>query len=179
MTAKVTHPLLVRRCTAEDLQPIMELQEIVCNAITDKDLFISSEQEENAGYLNDPNFTLGCFDGEKLVAYCSFALPEEAEDNLGWILGWPQEKVRFCAKLDTIVVHPEYRGGLQQRLISEALALAGQNQNIRYVLTTVSPKNSHSLHNVQAMGFEILKTTQKYGKERFILGRALALPNNK
>lgn len=172
--------LAVRKCTTADLDAIMALQEIIYRTLENSELFISSGREENAGYLEEPNFILGCFHGEKLVAYCSFAFPGEAEDNLGWDLGWPKEKVRSYAKLDTIVVHPEYRGGLQQRLMKEALAVAAENQNIRYILTTVSPKNSYSLHNVQAIGFGILKKTQRYeGKERFILGRAPSLPENK
>lgn len=180
MAEKATRPLSVRKCTAADLDAVMKLQDIVCSAIVDQELFASSEREENAGYLKEPNFILGCFDGEKLIAYCSFVLPGAAEDNLGWDLGWPRERVLSCAKLDTIVVHPGYRGGLQQRLMREALALAAENPDIEFVFTTVSPKNEYSLHNVQAVGFEVCMKKLKYGgKERFILGRAPVLPDNR
>jgi len=178
ITQAVTFP--IRRCTNRDVDAIMELQETVYRALENKELFVTSSREENAAYLVEPNFILGCFDAEKLIAYCSFAVPGEGPDNLGWDLGWQWDKVRSCARLDTIVVHPDYRGGLQQRLIRHALALAAKNPSIQSVLTTVSPQNKYSLHNVQAMGFEVLLKKLKYGgKERFILGRAPVLPDNR
>lgn len=166
----------IRKCTLTDLDAIMALQETVCLAIENQELFVPTVREQNAVYLEKPNFILGCFDGQKLIAFCSFAVPGEDPENLGWDLGWPREKVCACAKLDTVVVHPAYRGGgLQRQLIRHSLALAGESHDIQFILTTVSPKNKYSLHNVQAAGFEICTKKLKYGgRERFILGRALA-----
>lgn len=172
---------LIRKCGPDDLDAITELQNIVCAALEDSDLFVSTEREENSGYLSEPNFILGCFNGDQMIAYCSFVVPGVTQDNYGWDLGWPPEKLRTCAKLDTVVVHPDYRGyRLQRRLIDEAMALASQTPGISYVMATVSPKNKYSLHNVQAAGFSILMKKLKYGgKERFILGRELFEQNNR
>ncbi len=181
MTEKTARPgeFPVRKCTDADLDAIMALQETVYNALENKELFVTSSREENAVNLVEPNFILGCFNGEQLIAYCSLAVPGENNDNLGWDLGWQPEKVRSCARLDTVAVHPDYRGGIQQRLMHRALAFAAENRCIQCILTTVSPQNKYSLHNVQAMGFEILMKKLKYGgKERFILGRPPVLPNN-
>lgn len=169
--------LIMRTCTLADLGKMMVLQDTVYSAIENKDIFMPSSRDDNAGYLEAPNFVIGCFDGDTMVAYCSFDLPGEDACNCGWDLGWPLEKTVSSAKLDTIVVHPSYRGNhLQQQLISYTLEVA-QNENdrsIQYILTTVSPENKYSLHNVQAMGFEVLMQKQKYGgKERFILCREL------
>ncbi len=170
-----------RRCVNADLDAIMDLQETVVGALENQEIFASSEREENESYLSDPNFILGCFDGNRLIAYASFGVHGESPDNLGWDLGYPVEKVLSCANLGTIIVHPDYRGyGLQRQLIKHALALAAQNPQISYVLCTVSPKNEYSLHNVQAEGFTVLTKKLKYGgKERFILGREPVLPDNK
>ncbi|MBE6823195.1 MAG: GNAT family N-acetyltransferase [Ruminococcaceae bacterium] len=169
-----------RMCTQADLDAVMRLQEIVCAALEDPDLFVATDREENRTYLAAPNFILGCFDGDVLAAYCSFVVPGNTPENYAQDLGWPPEKVCAAAKLDTIVVHPAYRGnGLQRELIDRALALAAHTPGVSTVLTTVSPKNQYSLHNVQAAGFSVLMRKLKYGgKERFILGRALLLPNN-
>jgi len=72
-------------------------------------------------------------------------------------------------------VHPNFRGNhLQQRLIQHTRMIVEKNREIKFILTTVSPDNEYSLHNVQAMGFEILLKKPKYGgKERFILCRTL------
>lgn len=171
----ITNTLTMRTCTATDLDKIMALQEVVCGAIENQDIFVPTDREEYACYLEAPHFIIGCFDGELLVAYSSFVLPGEDPENYGWDLGWPLEKVISCAKLETIVVHPDYRGNhLQQRLIMATVELARENSAIKYLLTTVSPYNQYSLHNVQAMGFEVLMKKEKYGgKERFILCRTL------
>jgi hypothetical protein len=135
----------------------MALQETVCRAIKNKDVFVPTKREQNEGFLKAPGFILGCFDGSKLIAYSSLAMLGEDPDNLGWDLGWPRERVLSSVKLDTIVVHPSYRGNhLQQRLILHSLALIAENPTVKYLLTTVSPQNQHSLHNVQAMGFEVI-----------------------
>lgn len=131
--------------------------------------------------MSGNNFILGAFDEKKLIAYCSFSIPGDKPHNLAWDLDWPQDKVCHCAKVDTIVVHPQYRGlGLQQRLLRDAIALAADIPGITVLLTTVSPKNKYSLRNVQAAGFKILIKKLKYGgRERFILGRELFVQENK
>jgi hypothetical protein len=164
-----------RKCAAADLDAIMGLQETVCRTIKNKDIFVPTERCENEKILREPSFIIGCFDGPNLIAYCSLSLPGEDIENLGWDLLWPRQKVLSCAKLDTIVVHPDYRGQhLQQRIMQYMFVIVEDNHDIKYVLTTVSPENKYSLHNVQAMGFEVLMKKLKYGgKERLILCRVL------
>jgi len=171
----VAGTLTLRTCAPTDLDEIIALQKVVCSAIENPDTFVPTDRKEYACHLKTPHFIIGFFDGEMLVAYSSFVLPGEDPANYGWDLGWSLEKVRTCAKLDSIVVHPDYRGNhLQQRLIAATVELAPKKSGIKYLLTTVSPYNEYSLHNVQAMGFEVLMQKKKYGgKERFILCRTL------
>lgn len=160
-----------RKCQPQDLDSIMELQEMAYHAIKNKDIFVPSERAANESYLQSPNFILGCFERDKLIAYCSIVIPGDDVDNLGWDLLWTREKVLSCAVLDTVVVHPNYRGQhLQRRLMDYAAALLQDNPNIKYVLTTVSPLNQYSLQNVEAAGYQIMARKPKYGgKDRFIL----------
>jgi ribosomal protein S18 acetylase RimI-like enzyme len=160
-----------RKCRPQDLDSIMELQEMVYRGIKNKDIFVPSERAENERYLQSPNFILGCFDRDKLIAYCSAVLPGDGVENLGWDLLWTREKVLSCAVLDTVVVHPAYRGQhLQRRLMDYATALLQDDPNIKYVLTTVSPLNTYSLQNVEAVGYQVMARKLKYGgKDRFIL----------
>lgn len=170
----------VRACTGGDLEAIMALQETVCKTMEDPDLFVPSEREENAGHLAGRDFILGCFCGETLVAYCSVAFPGAAANNCGWDLGWGAEQVCGCAKVDSIVVDAAHRGkGLQRRLLREAVARVASLSPDWILLTTVSPLNQYSLRNVQAEGFRVLTRLEKYGgKDRFILGRTAAAPEN-
>lgn len=159
-------------CTEADLDAVMNLQETVCQALENPELFAATSRSQNAGYLCEPNMILGVFAGSRLVAYGSLVYCGTDSDNLGWDLGWPGERVRHCAAVDTIVVDPAFRGlGLQRTLVQKLIEQA-QQQSETYLLTTVSPQNSHSLSNMQAAGFKILMKTEKYGgRERFILGR--------
>lgn len=162
----------IRLCTLADLDDIMELQDRICASMPEPDLFVSTCREENATYLTDPNAIFGTYDNGKLIAYASLVFPGEDSDNLGWDLGWSADTVRRCSKLDTIVVDPDYRGhGLQRTLIRHCLSFAKALDSDGFVLTTVSPANTYSLHNVQSEGFQILKRMSKYGgRDRYILG---------
>ncbi|MNP28173.1 Acetyltransferase (GNAT) family protein [compost metagenome] len=165
----------IRICAEADLDAIMQLQEAVCSTLDNPEIFAATSREENAGYLREPNIILGAFIGNQLVAYCSLAFPGTAEDNLAWDLGWPAERVVICAKLDTVIVDPAFRGrGLQRILVRQTSELAEVRQHGVYLLTTVSPHNPHSLRNMQAEGFQILLKKEKYGGlERYILGKQL------
>lgn len=171
----------IRKCTLKDLDAMMQLQEKVCASIENPNLFVPTERKENASYLIAPHFVLGVFHGGELAAYCSVVFPGEAENNYGWDLGWSAQQVLCCAKVDTIVVAPAHRGrGLQRLLLRKAIACAAEVSPELILLTTVSPQNKYSLHNVQAEGFSVLMQKQKYGgKDRFILGRAVVLPKSK
>lgn len=162
----------IRLCSMDDLDAIMQLQERICAAITEPNLFVSTCREENATYLTAPNIILGVYAQTRLIAYASLAFPGSQKDNLGWDLDWEEANVGRCAKLDTIVVDPDYRGhGLQRTLIRHCLTHAKDWNEMAIVLTTVSPANQYSLRNVQSEGFQILKRMNKYGgRDRYILG---------
>lgn len=162
----------IRLCTLADLDDIMNLQERICASMPRPDLFVATCREENVSYLTEPNAIFGTYEHGRLIAYASLAFPLEASDNLGWDLGWNADTVRRCAKLDTIVVDPDYRGhGLQCTLISHCLSYAKAPDPDCFVLTTVSPANTYSLRNVQSEGFQILKRMTKYGgRDRYVLG---------
>ena len=162
----------IRLCTLQELDDIMDLQDRICATITQPDLFASTCREENASYLTPPNVIYGVFKQKRLIAYASLAFPKNASDNLGWDLGWNSTQIRHCAKLDTIVVDPDFRGlGLQRTLIDRCISHTLKQDPDSILLTTVSPSNLFSLRNVQNEGFQILKRMLKYGgKERYVLG---------
>ena len=168
----------LRLCTPQDLDGLMRLQEAVCQGLTDPSLFVPTSREDNAGYLRLPHRIIGAFAGERLVAYCSLVFPGAAPDNLGWDLGWPPQRVQACAMVDTVAVDAAFRGmGLQRNLVRRALEEARGFLPDTFLLTTVSPRNVHSLRNMQGEGFEILLQTQKYGGlDRLILGRPARSP---
>ena len=71
--------------------------------------------------------------------------------------------------MDTVVVHPDYRGlGLQKRLMQTAeteLSKAGQH----ILMCMVHPENRYSLNNVLSQGYTICTTVDMYGSIRHVL----------
>lgn len=173
MKSKPCPQLEIRLCTPEDLDAVMRLQETVCQQLEDPSLFVPTPREENADYLRLPHRIIGAFNRERLVAYCSLVFPGTAPNNHAWDLGWPPQRVEACGKVDSVVVDPAFRGlGLQRRLVRLALEEARSFLPQGFLLTTVSPRNVHSLRNMQSEGFTVLLQTQKYGgMDRLILGR--------
>ena len=164
--------LTFRNCTMQDLDAVMELQKQVDDDMNNHNWFVSTSREENTIFLTAPNTIIGFFDGEKLIAYGSIGFPGKDTANLGWDLGWTEEKALRCATLDTIVVDANYRGlGLQRKLIDLCVKYARNIMSDCIVLTTICPDNIYSLRNGLAQGFEILMRKQKYGGvDRYILG---------
>lgn len=166
--------LEIRPCKETELDAVMLLQENIFRNMEQKDWFAVASRDENKRFMKEPNVILGVYDKDKLAAYGSIGFLGDSSDNLGWDLGWTQEKVYRCAVLDAIIVDSEYRGfGLQRELIRRCVKHAMDKKPGCIVLATVSPDNIYSLRNVQAEGFEILARKEKYGgKERYILGRS-------
>lgn len=164
--------LIIKECTLEDLDSIMELQERICAGMNEPDWFVATSREENIIFLTSPNTIIGVFDGDKIIAFGSLVFPGMDSSNLGWDLEWPEEKALHCATLDTIVVDSDYRGlGLQRKLIQLCVEYARKIMPECIVLTTICPDNIYSLRNGLAEGFEILMRKIKYtGVDRYILG---------
>lgn len=167
--------LHIRPCTIQDLEDVMDLQKRILDGMEEKEWFAETSRTENEKFFQKPNLLLGIYAEERLIAYGSIGFLEKDRENLGWDLGWPEEKVANCANLDTIVVDPDFRGrGLQRLLISLCTEQARTIKPGGTILTTICPDNRYSMRNAEKEGFEILLRTRKYGgKDRYILGKAL------
>ena len=89
--------------------------------------------------------------------------PGRGNENLGYDIGLSDPELSLVAHMDTIVVHPLYRGqGLQQKLT----ALAEQDlcsQGFRYFMCTVHPDNKYSKGNMEKQNYKVVKEALKYG----------------
>ena len=103
--------------------------------------------------------------------------PGRGNENLGYDIGLPDPELSLVAHMDTIVVHPLYRGqGLQQKLT----ALAEQDlrsRGFRYFMCTIHPDNKYSKDNMEIQNYKVLKEDLRYrGLTRRILLKKFALP---
>ena len=155
-----------------DLPALWQLQKEIVACLPDPALFVATPEAELAAQL-EHGFLLqlrdqGQIAGYVCVEYCGASPRSYAAD-----MGLDLCQQPFWANLDTVLVHPDYRGNGLQRLL---LGLAEQRLDpaIRGLGCTVSPHNPHSLDNFLACGYQPVCRKEKYGGfDRLVLAKPL------
>ena len=151
----------LRQCQPADLQAVIGLNETVYAALPDKSVLRHNSPQMIASCLEEPNVTLGFWDGDLLVAIGMLYVPQCLEEDHFHDLGLSGEYKSANQKL--FLVREGYRGlGLQRKLIREVekIALA---RGYNLLCTTVAPNNAYSINNFLKEGYVYAKTEQKYG----------------
>jgi GNAT superfamily N-acetyltransferase len=151
----------LRRCLPSDLQTVVDLNETVYAALPDKSILRHNSPEMIASCLEEPNVTLGMWDGDVLVAIGMLYVPQCIEEDHFHDLGLQGDYKSANQKL--FLVREGYRGlGLQRQLIREVehIALA---RGYNLLCTTVAPNNTYSINNFLKEGYVYAKTEEKYG----------------
>ena len=154
--------LHIRFCKEEDLERILALQEEVFADLEDRaSLLRRNTRETFQRCLQEPNFTLGVFDGGELIAVSIMEDARGREDDLGIRL--QTHKIHDYADFKLVMVRRGYYGrGLQKTLmrITENMAY---KRGYRWFCTSVSPDNVYSRENIRAMGYELDSRMELYG----------------
>lgn len=163
----------VTRClTSGDLDELMRLQETICAALTDKSLYIPSPRTGFEQLINGAGEIHGIFTRDTLCGVCSLFMPGDTEENLGRDIGIMDSELSVCAMLTGIMVAPEYRqNGIARELINLCIRRAVDVMGARYVIATVSPKDTAGILSIMSLNKVRLKALkQKYGcKLRYII----------
>lgn len=151
----------LRQCQPADLQVIIDLNEAIYAALPDKSVLRHNSPEMIASCLEEPNVTLGVWDGELLVAIGMLYVPQCIEEDHFHDLDLQGDYKSANQKL--FLVRDRYRGlGLQRRLIREVEKTAvARGYNL--LCTTVAPNNDFSINNFLKEGYVYAKTEMKYG----------------
>lgn len=151
----------LRQCQPADLQVIIDLNEAIYAALPDKSVLRHNSPEMIASCLEEPNVTLGVWDGDLLVAIGMLYVPQCIEEDHFHDLGLQGDYKSANQKL--FLVRDRYRGlGLQRTLIREVEKTAiARGYNL--LCTTVAPNNSFSINNFLKEGYVYAKTEMKYG----------------
>ena len=151
----------LRQCQPADLQVIIDLNEAIYAALPDKSVLRHNSPEMIASCLEEPNVTLGVWDGDLLVAIGMLYVPQCIEEDHFHDLDLQGDYKSANQKL--FLVRDRYRGmGLQRTLIREVEKTAiawGYN----LLCTTVAPNNNFSINNFLKEGYVYAKTEMKYG----------------
>ena len=123
-------------------------------------------------HLAEEGFLLKAVADHAVAGFLMVRFPGRQEDNLGFDLGLSPGERDQVAHMESVVVLPRYRGhGIQKTLLRAAEDILAPLPYRRY-LATVHPQNLPSLRSFQALGYEILRTTVKYGGlSRHIVGK--------
>lgn len=151
----------LRQCQPTDLQVIIDLNEAIYAALPDKSVLRHNSPEMIASCLEEPNVTLGVWDGDLLVAIGMLYVPQYIEEDHFHDLDLQGDYKSANQKL--FLVRDRYRGlGLQRRLIREVEKTAiARGYNL--LCTTVAPNNDFSINNFLKEGYVYAKTEMKYG----------------
>ena len=135
----------LRQCQPADLQVIIDLNEAIYAALPDKSVLRHNSPEMIASCLEEPNVTLGVWDGDLLVAIGMLYVPQCIEEDHFHDLDLQGDYKSANQKL--FLVRDRYRGlGLQRRLIREVEKTAvARGYNL--LCTTVAPNNDFSINN--------------------------------
>ena len=150
-----------RQCQLSDLQSVINLNETIYAALPDKTVLRHNSPEMIASCLEEPNVTLGIWDGNLLVAIGMLYVPQCIEEDHFHDLGLQGEYKSANQKL--FLVREGYRGlGLQRKLIREVEKIAIM-RGFNLLCTTVAPNNAFSIKNFLREGYVYAKTEEKYG----------------
>ncbi len=156
----------IRQCNIDDLDAILELQDEVFECLPSEEYLRRNTPSMLKECLESPHYTLGAWYGGKLVAVSVLYVPYDDEENLSL---WLQNI--DINNLDSInyklcIVSPEARGNSLQYKLGEMLFEVAKNKGYPLICATASPKNLHSIHNMEKLGFVYNRTFEKYGMIR-------------
>lgn len=151
----------LRQCTMGNLDAVVELNETIYAALSDKSVLRHNSIEMIASCLVKPNLTLGFWDGDLLVAIGVLYVPQCLEEDHFHDLDLSGDYRSANQKL--FLVREGYRGqGLQRKLIREIEKVAIA-RGFNLLCTTCAPNNEFSINNFLKEGYVYAKTEEKYG----------------
>lgn len=172
------HPVEIVLMGEQHLPQIVELQSHVVQTLDEVELYYPDPTELLRKALVDHGATVGAFVGERLVGFRSVLFAGNADDNLGIDYGLTGDDLMKVAHLERAAVTPEFRGNsLQMRMTSHALKLIHRLSGIRYLFSTVSPKNYASMEDKFTFNMLVVQLKKKYADYwRYIFYQNLETP---
>lgn len=162
----------IREANMDDFDIFMQLQDIIMDALPDKDIYAPFTEEETVDQLtNDCCWLAFAENGD--VAGVSVLVPNTKEDqsaNYGHHFNYDEEHLKRTASFDMTMVVPEYRGYGLQRLFNKIRIAKAIELGATEGITSISPMNPYSYNNFLILNFEIVDRRELYGgKDRYLL----------
>ncbi|WP_235801788.1 GNAT family N-acetyltransferase [Ureibacillus manganicus] len=171
------NPFEVKQLGTSDLHEILSLQEVVMEALPDKDILQPLSEEEFLYILNGNGLLIGAYVDKQLIAFRAVVVPKIDEHHLGYDLGFVEEHdLKRIMYQEISNVHPLYRGHGLQKTLAKVIMSQIDTSKYDYICSTVMPYNIASLKDKFVQGFYIVAIKHIYGgKLRYVF--ALGLKN--
>ncbi len=166
------HTFHIREADMNDFDTFLKLQDIIMDALPDKDIYAPFTDEETRDQLEN-DFCWLAFAENGDVAGVSVLVPNTKEDqstNYGHHFNYDEEHLKRTASFDMTMVVPEYRGYGLQRLFNKIRIAKAIELGATEGITSISPLNPYSYNNFLILNFEIVDRRELYGgKDRYLL----------
>lgn len=123
--------------------------------------------------VNSPNYTIGAFYNNNLIAITILYVPVTDEEDLSKYAVGIDINNKKIANYKLAIVDPEYRGNNLQYLMGMKVLEEAKKNGFNLLFSTISPKNEYSRNNVKKMGFSKNADIKKYGFERELWAKSL------
>lgn len=166
---------VIRLVKEDELDKVMELQNKVVEWLPKKDLYHPTSKESFMRFTGRMGDIVGCFNyKDELIGIGVYCKLGESEENYGHDINISGEDLLKVAQIESTLVHKSYRGNKLQLKICEILEELAIKDNMKIIMSTVSPENPHSLNSFLNRDYKIEKEKEKYGGlRRFILSKRL------
>ncbi len=156
----------IRECDENDLAAVLELQDDTFRHLENPELLRKNTPEMLLDCLRPPHVTLGAWYQGELAALSVLYVPlEDAEKLMPYLDGVSCEGMN-SANYKLCIVKKAFRGNGLQYELGKRLLLYAADMPVDILCATASPLNSHSIRNMEKLGFSYNKTTHKYGMTR-------------
>lgn len=159
------------------LNEIIYLQETIIHNLPDKEIFRQHSINYIRDHFNKENSVIGIVTEDGLIAYNILYFPGIDGDNFGADIKLSKEELNKVAHIETVAVHPDYRGNSLQKRMEEIHLKVIKELGYIHVCCTVSPKNLPSIRNLFSNGLIIKGIKIKFGDRlRYIMHRDILNP---
>jgi len=172
------YPYTMKRLTNDDVNQVIKLHNEVIDALVDPDLCWRFPVDYIERYLGEEGITVGVFVEKRLIAFRVLYFPGCRPENPGLDIGLHDSELEQVAHLPLSNVHQEFTGSsLQKAMTLQAIAIAKQTREFRYLCSNVSPKNYASMTEKFEIGMWVAKLKIKYGGFlRYIFSKDMLQP---
>ncbi len=159
----------LERLHADQAGLVMQLQFAVSESLSDPGLFEVSDMDLVQTMLGGRGFMVGAWEENELAGVLGVYYPGYAHENMGRLLGLPENELDSVAHLEFCCVHPGHmRKAMATHLLRHVLRELPTSRSC--AAASASPFNYPSLRNLMHEGLRIRAMAGLYGgKMRYVL----------